>query len=749
VTAEHHPRATYRLQLHAGFTFDDAAALVGYLAWLGVSHVYCSPVLAPAPGSTHGYDVVDPQRVNPELGGDAGRRRLLAAAAEHGLGLVVDLVPNHLCVARPELNAWWWDLLRRGPDSPYARFFDVDWGAGRLLLPVLADESDLDRLRLGERDGHAVLELDAGCWPVGDTERLPATTPRQVHDRQIYELVAWQRGSAELTYRRFFDVSDLAGVRVEDPVVFEACHALPTSWGRAGEVDGWRIDHPDGLADPTGYLTRLAAATPGISIAVEKILAPGEDLPRAWPVTGTTGYDALRMLDGIHLDPAGERPLTALYDRICGAEQVWPELVHDAKREVAGGLLAAETARLARLGADPDALAEVAACLRVYRTYLPAHGREELEAALAEAHRRRPDLATHLDALGSRLADPGDELCQRFQQTSGMVMAKGVEDTAFYRYHRLVCLNEVGGDPGRFGVSPEEFHGFFARRELHWPRAMTALTTHDTKRSEDVRARLALLSEVPAEWAQVWGALDAAALAVDGGPEVDAPTRYLIAQTVLGAWPIGADRLTRYLEKATREAKRHTSWTDPNPAYDTAVAGLCRAVLDDPDYTTAVRGLVERLAGAERTGAQARALLHAAVPGVPDIYRGSEIGDRTLVDPDNRAPLDVARLAARDHPKQRVLRTVLAARAEGLLAPGCGYEPLTTPTGHTLAFRRGDALVAAARLPLGLQAMGEPPAIALPAGTWTDRLGAGTFSGHLPGGVLASQGGVLLVQAGG
>lgn len=740
-------RATYRLQLAADFTFDDAAALVPYLSWLGVSQVYCSPVLAAASGSTHGYDVVDPQRVNPELGGDAGRRRLLAAARAHGLGVVVDLVPNHVSVASPQDNSWWWDLLRSGRDSPYATFFDVDWQAGRLLLPVLAEPDDLCDLRVEGEGDHQVLALGERRWPV-----RPGTgqgTPHQVHDRQVYELGHWRRGGSALTYRRFFDVSDLAAVRVEDLVVFEACHALACSWGRAGEVAGWRIDHPDGLADPAAYLRRLAAATPGVAIAVEKILAAGEELPGDWPVTGTTGYDALRVLDGIHLDPAGEEPLTRLYAAISGSDAGWDDIAHDGKREAALGPLAAETARLARLGADPGALAEVLACLPVYRTYLPGHGTEALSAALAEARTRRPDLARCLDALAPRLSDPADEMCRRFQQTSGMVTAKGVEDTAFYRYHRLVCLNEVGGDPGRFGVSPQEFHDFFRRREERWPRAMTALTTHDTKRSEDVRARLALLSEIPGEWAETWHALHAAAAVIAGSAQarVDAPTEYLLHQTVVGAWPIGPDRLVRYLEKATREAKQRTSWTDPDPAYDDAVAALCRGVLGDPGYTGIVTALVDRMAPAERAGQRSRGLLHAAVPGIPDIYRGSEAGDRTLVDPDNRGPLDTARLLRRDHPKQTVLRAVLSARAEGLLAPGSGYEPVDTATPHAVAFRRGDVTVVAGRLLIGLGDGRDGQPARLPPGTWDDRLGAGRFRAWLPAEVLARRGGALLVPA--
>lgn len=459
------PRATYRVQVRPGFDLAATAGLADYLADLGVSHLYSAPLLTAAPGSAHGYDVVDHRTVSPELGGEAGRRRLLRALRAAGLGLVVDIVPNHAGVAVPAANPAWWDVLRRGRESAYAGWFDIDWERGRLLLPVLADTPDaLDDLKLADGE----LRYHEHRFPIADG--TGDGTPRQVHDRQHYELVSWRRGDAELTYRRFFAVSDLAGLRVEDPEVFAATHAEILRWAAAGEVDGIRVDHPDGLRDPAGYLTRLRAAAPGAWLVVEKILEYGEELPD-WPVDGTTGYDTLAAVGGLFVDPDAEADFTALDTRLVGHPTSWQNLTHDTKLAAATRLLAAELTRLAALAPEVEpaaarsALAELAAAFAVYRGY-PPEGIRHLAAARAEAGRRRPDLTGALDALTRRLRDPDDELAQRFPQFTGAVMAKGVEDTAFYRWSRFVALNEVGGSPAHFGVPPAEFHRFATARQV-------------------------------------------------------------------------------------------------------------------------------------------------------------------------------------------------------------------------------------------------------------------------------------------
>ncbi|MGH3888728.1 MAG: alpha-amylase family glycosyl hydrolase, partial [Pseudonocardiaceae bacterium] len=423
--------STYRLQFGPGLTFADAAAVVPYLASLGVGAVYASPLLQAMPGSLHGYDVADPGRVSEVLGGEPGRRALVATVREHGLALVVDIVPNHLGVADPRANPAWWDLLRHGPSSPFARWFDITgWP---LRLPVLADSPDaLADLQV---DGD-LLRYHEHAFPLAPGT---AGSPQQVHEAQHYRLVSWR---ADLGYRRFFAVSELAAVRVEDPEVFAATHGEVLRWVAEGDVDGLRVDHPDGLTDPAGYLHRLREHAPDAWLVVEKILEPGEELPPSWPVEGTTGYDALAEVDGVLVDPAGEAAFTALDTKLTGVQTGWAQLVHDCKRDVATGMLSSELRRLTALAPNTcdagEALAEVLACFPVYRSYLP-DGVEHLDQALATARHRRPDLAAALEVLSPRLRDPDDELAVRLQQTSGAVMAKGVEDTAYYRWTRFIA----------------------------------------------------------------------------------------------------------------------------------------------------------------------------------------------------------------------------------------------------------------------------------------------------------------------
>ncbi|HEX6920855.1 MAG TPA: malto-oligosyltrehalose synthase [Actinomycetes bacterium] len=767
------PTATYRLQLRREFGFADATAVLDYLDALGVSHVYLSPVLQAAPGSTHGYDVVDHSRLSVELGGADAFRRLSDTAAGQRMGVVVDVVPNHMAVPTPaSLNAALWSVLRDGPASPYAHWFDVDWAAQEraLLMPVLGR-------RVGDcvRDGEITLDTSETepvvryydhAFPVRrGTEDLPLP---ELLDRQFYRLAHWRVGDEELNYRRFFDIDTLAGLRVEDGRVFAETHAVLLALVAEGRVHGLRIDHPDGLADPRGYLRRLADATHGAWVVVEKILEGDETLPLDWPCAGTTGYDALLRAGGVFADPAGAPALTSLYAGITGEPTEFTGVVEEAKRWVVEHGLAAEVHRLVEVAATVcqehlelrdhtrrglrEALVELLVAFPVYRAYVvpgesaPAEARAVLATAAKTARDRLPedrhdtlDLVVRL-ALGEvGRGHHRDEFVVRFQQTCGPVMAKGVEDTAFYRWLRLTALNEVGGDPTHLGVAPGELHDWAARQQHDWPLAMTTLSTHDTKRSEDVRARLLALTEVAGEWGALLADLRArtAELRPD---ELDPNTEYLVWQTLLGVWPLDAARLTGYLEKATREAKRHTTWTDPNPAYDAAVRRFAESLLADEGAMGDVAAFVDRLAPAFRVNVLGQKLVQLTLPGVPDVYQGCDLVDLSLVDPDNRRRVDyavrrdrLARLddgrapADLDDEKLLVVSRVLRLRRERpeWFGAAATYEPVTASSPHALAFARsGHVVTVATRLPIGLERSGGwgDATVTLPAGHWTDRL---------------------------
>ncbi|HWG12390.1 MAG TPA: malto-oligosyltrehalose synthase [Streptosporangiaceae bacterium] len=718
------PTSTYRIQLGPDLDFAAAAELTGYLADLGVGAFYASPVLAAAPGSSHGYDVVDPTRASPALGGDEGFARLAERLGQAGLGLVVDIVPNHQGIAVPAANPAWWDVLEYGPGSAHAGYFDVNWNDPPIMVPVLADEEAVADLKIV--DGQ--LAYYDQRFPIA-----PGTgegTPQQVHERQHYRLVDWRRANTELNYRRFFDITTLAAVRVEDPEVFRATHATLLRWVTDGLVTGLRVDHPDGLADPGGYLRRLAGDAPSAWLVVEKILGPDEALPPPdrWPVDGTTGYDELRLVSGLFVDPAGEGPLTALAAAECGPQDL-AEMEHDAKRWIAEHILRAEVRRIAEVAvrdlpalstpeaSTEQAVIEVLASFAVYRSYLADGEPGPLRDAAAEAARRAPGQVATVDALVTQMtADPAGELAERVEQTAAMVMAKGVEDTVFYRYNRFVALNEVAGDPGRFGVPPEEFHrraGALANGPHR--TTMTALSTHDNKRSEDVRARLAVLSEAPDEFADAlrrWS--DRARL-----PE---PTLNLLAwQSLIGAWPISPERLGGYLDKASREAKLATSWTEPDEEFDRAVAAWPRTVLADAGLIADVEGFVRLIRPAGWVNSLGQKLVQLTMPGVPDLYQGSELWDLSLVDPDNRRPVDFAHrreLLARidagwlppiDNSGAAkllvVTRTLRLRRDRPELFQG--YRPLAADgpaAGHALAFQRGNGhlVTVATRRPLTL-----------------------------------------------
>ena len=853
------PRATYRLQLRREFDFDAAAGVAEYLAALGVSHLYASPYLQASPGSAHGYDVVDPTRVNEELGGEAGHARLVASLERAGLGQVLDIVPNHMAITGPE-NAWWWDVLRNGPASAWAPWFDVDWDPpepklrNQVLMPILGDhygrELEGGAIRIRHDDGAFTIRYHDHVLPVaprsladplaaaatgGSVEelgflaralgRLPEpgladaaareTRRRDLEtiDRRLAALVAssgavraavdgmvaslnadpdaldelmgaqnyrlayWRTAGQELDYRRFFDVDSLAALRAEDPAVFEAVHGRVLAWLRDGVADGVRVDHPDGLRRPGEYFERLRAEAPEAWVVAEKILMPGESL-RPWPIAGTTGYEALNDITGLFVDPAGEAPFTALWHELSGDDRSFHDVAHEARHDVLRWVLGSDLNRLANIFVQlcetrrryrdfarrelREALAEVAACFPVYRSYVDEDGRADaedrrvVERAVDAASSRRPDLdAELLGFLRAILLGEVEEaeargLRMRFQQLTGPVAAKGEEDTAFYRYLRFAALNEVGGDPARWGLGPGALHARGGERAERWPAAMTALSTHDTKRSEDVRARLLVLSEIPERWAAAvarWRAMNAAHWPSEVEP--DPRMEYLLYQTAVGAWPMGADRLASYMEKASREAKLRTSWTDPDPAYDAALDGFVRGALAG-EWGREVAAFAGALVGPGRVVSLAQRLVQLTWPGVPDLYQGTELWDLSLVDPDNRRAVDftarrrlldrldaaagdpAAVLAGMDEglPKLWVVRQALRVRGERPEAFGAegGYEPLEVrgaAAAHAFGFvRGGEVAVVVPRLVVRLAREGgwRGTTIRLPAGAWLDVL---------------------------
>jgi (1->4)-alpha-D-glucan 1-alpha-D-glucosylmutase len=853
-----HRAATYRVQLHAGFTFDDAAAIAGYLADLGVSHLYCSPILQATPGSTHGYDVVDHGRLNSELGGDAGYRRLAARLAAAGLGQVLDIVPNHMALAG-RANAWWWDVLENGPSSVYAGHFDIDWDppqrklAATVLMPVLGDQYG----RILEA-GELVLQRSGGSFTVRYHEHEAPVSPRTLggmltraaaragseeleslavafsrlphghrtdraavierhRDKEVlrarladlcqarpdvakaidaevevlnadpdalddllreqnYRLAYWRTGAEELSYRRFFDIETLAGLRVEDEAVFADTHRLILSLVADGTVDGLRVDHVDGLADPEGYLARLGDATGGAYVVVEKILQHGEHLPQTWAAAGTSGYDFLNETGGLFVDSGNETALRAAYTRFTGLHQDYAEVAHAAKLQIMREDLAAEVERLTGLLADVcerhrrqrdhtrrelrDALSEIIAAFAVYRTYVrPGHPATaadvaQVAAAVRAAARRRPDLdAELLDFVGDLItgAYPGDaesDFAVRFGQVSAPVMAKGVEDTAFYRYQPLVSLNEVGGDPGRFGTAAGDFHRAMAIAAGRWPQTMLTLSTHDTKRSGDARARISVLSEIPGAWEAAllrWADRNSARKQ-DGWPDRNA--EYLFYQSLVGAWPIDPGRAGAFMLKAAKEAKVHTSWIDPNAGYDDALSAFVTAALADRGFVADLEGFLaeQRIVERGRVSSLAQTALMLTCPGVPDLYQGTEVWAEYLVDPDNRRPVDYASrrallgglaaggpeaALARDAdggPKLWLIHRVLShrRRSPGAYGPGSGYAPLRVAgprSAHAVAFTRSGGL--AVVVPRLVQIPGEEwpgTTVELPPGRWASVL---------------------------
>ena len=714
------PASTYRLQIRESFDLNAAATIAGYVHDLGADWLYLSPLLKAEGGSDHGYDVVDHSLIDPARGGRAGLDAASAAARVLGLGVLVDIVPNHVGVATPKQSLWWWDLLTHGRQSRYAEAFDVDWdfGGGKVRIPVLGDEP------------HPAFEIIDGelayyenRFPLAPGTADDGASPSQVHSRQNYELMNWRRADSELNYRRFFAVNTLAGIRVETPWVFDESHAEIIRWITEGLADGLRVDHPDGLADPAGYLDALAAATDGAYVLVEKILEGDEQLPTSWATSGTTGYDALADVDRVLVDPAGRTALDALDSTLRDSiEPVsWSRLIHSTKRSIADGILRSEVLRLERdLGtAAPrpsegtaDALAELLACFPVYRSYLPL-GIEHLHEAVRLAKQYRPELSLRIDDLLPTLSDPEHPAAIRFQQTSGMVMAKGVEDTAFYRYTRLGSLTEVGADPSEFSIGIEEFHHRHQLRQASFPFSLTTLSTHDTKRGEDVRARISVLAEIPTEWTAILGRLRAAV------PLGDGPLESLLWEAIVGAWPASRERLHAYAEKAAREAGNSTRWTAPREEFEARMHALIDSAFDDEHVVGILEHVLDTVRQPGWSNSLSAKVIQLTAPGVPDVYQGSELWETSLVDPDNRRPVDfderqlyLAAIDAGAHPpidESGAAKLLVTSRALRLrrdrpefFTRYAAIEAYGSAAKHVVAFDRGEALTVATRLPIGL-----------------------------------------------
>jgi (1->4)-alpha-D-glucan 1-alpha-D-glucosylmutase len=832
-------RATYRLQFRQGFDLDAATGLLPYLDRLGISHVYAAPLTRATSESTHGYDVCAFDEIDPALGGDAAFGRFVEGLQAHGMGLLLDFVPNHMAASVE--NPWWRSVLELGEESPFAGFFDIDWAArsgatpGKVLVPVLGDlyEKVLEagELKLAFEPRRGVPEVrfhekrfpvNPDTWPLlfegaaevaeraaaGDPEarvrvergleRVNAERARlhAVLEAQRYRLAHWRAATFAINYRRFFDINELVGLRIDRAPVFEAVHSFVLTLIAGGVVDGLRLDHIDGLRDPAAYLHRLeavarqSAGAARFPLYVEKILGPGELLRRDWPVEGTTGYETLSRLTGLCVDPEGEAALSETYGTLSGAETDFEAVVDEAKRFVLTRLFAGELDALSQRAAEVaghavesrdipqgalrEALTELLVAFPVYRSYVtrpPAEGddAELLGAAVAAARQSCPEEASAgLDFLewllceGRFRDDPAaTELVLRLQQLSGPVMAKALEDTAFYRYQRLIALNEVGGEPGVFGTAPEALHAAAALGQADWPRGLLASSSHDTKFGEDVRARLTVLSEVPDAWrdaaAQWLADSEPFTQPVGEGAAPEAAMRYRFFQTLLGSWPLELqpedaagmaafrERLQGTMEKTIREAKERTRWTARDPDYEAAVAGFVARATDPqqaPELLRAVKSFVDRIAPAGAANALAQTLLKLTLPGVPDVYQGAELWNLSLVDPDNRRPVDYAArrtLLERDGAlpdllddwrsgavKQRLVARVLELRrAWPALFTDGDYRPLEVAGGESrrvFAFARTlgsvAAVVAVPRLAMPLLEESGRPSLA--ADAWGD-----------------------------
>jgi (1->4)-alpha-D-glucan 1-alpha-D-glucosylmutase len=854
------PLATYRLQLRPDFNFEAAVSVVNYLRELGISHVYCSPYLQAAPGSTHGYDTVDYHRVSAELGGEEGRTQFTQKLRECGLGQVLDIVPNHMAITG-HYNRWWWDTLENGEASRYAPYFDIEWDPPeerlrhKILLPVLGDHYGrvlaAGEITLERQDGHFIVRYHEHTFPVAPesiAELLSKAADRGrsshlgfladslrelqrsadggwtsllIHDRdkeairellarlcseqpniaqrvddviketnnnideldavlsrQCYRLSRWRTAESELVYRRFFDINTLVGIRAENERVFADTHCLILQWLQNGQLSGLRVDHPDGLRDPGQYFERLRAAAPDAWIVAEKILAPGEHLPNSWNIAGTTGYDFLNLAGGLFVDPRGEAAMNECYREFTHAAVDFSIVVREGKALTLRELLGSDINRLTALFLDicennrdyrdytrheiHEAIRETAASFSVYRTYIGADAKsvsesdvEYINQAVSAAKAARPELEERLfdflrDVLLLRV--PGNreqEFAMRFQQVTVAAMAKGVEDTAFYRHARLISLNEVGSDPSRFGVAVDDFHKWCADTQARYPSTMLATSTHDTKRSEDARIRIGLLSENPGAWTEVVNRWAVANARYRSGEFPDRKTEYFLYQTLVGVWPISKERLVEYMRKVIREAKENTSWITPNSAYESAVEHFCESLLGDPEFTASLDRFVSQILPVAHATSLSLTLLKLTAPGVPDIYQGTELWDLSLVDPDNRRPVNYELrkhlLAELDHltpeellnrseeglPKLWVIRQTLRARCSHMQDFGAkGAYTALWATGakasHLVSFQRGENIITIApRLFLTLGDW-EGASLEIPEGVWKNQ-----FTGDL------------------
>jgi (1->4)-alpha-D-glucan 1-alpha-D-glucosylmutase len=794
------PIATYRIQFRSGFTLRSAIDLIPYLSELGISHIYASPLLLAMFGSTHGYDVFDFEQLDPDLGTEEDLVELAKTLHKNNMGLVLDIVPNHMGIGGSQ-NRWWWDVLKNGQKSKFAPYFDIDWTSpdprlhGKILAPVLGDryETILARgeIRLDYDEEELILRYHEHTFPVNpksikikeDTIYTVNTEPEaldQLIQKQNYRLTFYQHGPTELNYRRFFNIITLAGVRVEDPNVFKEAHAPIIHWTEQGLIDGLRVDHPDGLRDPEQYLRRLHEVTPDAWIVVEKILEPGEELPVTWPVDGTTGYDFMNRAQGVLIDPDSEESLTKFYADFTGEPTDYEAIVLEKKRFILRDMLCAEVGRLIDLlipitarhwryrdfARDElrEALIELVSCFSVYRTYARAETGYITEADVAYiveatkmAKEHRPDLGSApFEFISSLLllnlhGDLEHDFVMRFQQLTGPAMAKSVEDTAFYCYNRFVALNEVGGNPSHFSCSVEDFHKTSQQALANWPNSMLGSSTHDTKRSEDVRARLLLLSEIPEKWietVQRWSKMNEK-YRYKEFPDRNA--EYLYYQTLVGAWPISFDRLYNYMDKAVCESKQYTSWANRNPEYDDALREFVKNTFNDAEFIADLESFVETLIIPGYINSLSQTLLKLTTPGIPDIYQGTELWDNSLVDPDNRRIVDFAlrrnllgelktlsieeicRRYTEGLPKLWLIRKTLALRSKQpqIFDSNGFYEPLFAQGSqekHIMAFSRGGSVVIVIpRLIMGLQTEftqsqnWDDTTISLPAHQWRNQ----------------------------
>lgn len=868
------PSSTYRLQLHKAFDFDAAASIAHYLSELGISHVYSSPYLQAAPGSSHGYDVVDHQRVNVELGGAGAHERFCRRLGEANLGQVLDIVPNHMSLGKE--NRYWWDVLENGASSRYASFFDIDWQPyeerlrNKVSMPILADQygrvlqaGGIKVVRHGNSfhvdcaeqtlpvapQSLPMILAKAAEYAKSDTlsflaasfGRLPApeyadrrTILARHRDQQVlkgllsrlcleepaigtaldqavaelnenidaldellnqqnYRLAYWKTADQQLGYRRFFDVNTLIGLRVEREHVFEETHALVLDWLSRGVLDGVRIDHPDGLRDPLQYLRRLREQAPDAWIVVEKILEPGEFLRESWPVAGTSGYDFLNVAMGVLVWPDGMKELNEIYEDFTTEPTDFGAIAHEKKINATQEALGSDVNRLTSLLVEicesnrdqrdytraemRRAIREVAACFAVYRSYVqPARDeiaeedRKAIERAIECAKHNRKDIGAGLfDFFGQVLTlevkgKQEAEFLMRFQQFTPPVMAKGVEDTAFYCFSRLVGMNEVGGDAGSNGISLAEFHAYNAKMQATHPHTMTALSTHDTKRSDDVRARLAVLSEMPARfggalnrWSRLNNDLRAMLFGGGHGDMPDRNTEYMLYQTLIGAWPISVERIQEYMLKAAREAKQRTTWTSNNAEFEDALRKFIDAVMQHPPFLVDLEEFVGKIKDAGRVNSLAQTLMKHTAPGVPDLYQGSELWDLSLVDPDNRRPVDYRLRTKLLHEIKRMPAAEAAAEAmrradEGLpklwtihralclrrqrpesFGAQAAYTPLKVEglkSEHVIAYLRGDRVATVVpRLTYQLGGEWDQTVVELPRGLWTNRMTGAPLAG--------------------